>query len=80
MPPQQPPQEPPAAGLPQGPQAAGGPLADPGHAWGPSLGGPLFAPVRDASAVAEEVRHQPAQPLAGGVPRWSPAAPIPQCS
>ena len=53
------PQGAPAAGPGPSPQAGERPPADQVLAWCPSPGGPLFATVCDATAVAEEVRHHP---------------------
>ena len=40
--------------------------------------GPLFAPVRDATAIAEGIRRLPYPPSAGGALAQSPAPPLPQ--
>ena len=46
--------------------SATGPPWDLGPPLGPSPGGPLFAPIRDATAIADSIRRQPHPPSAGG--------------
>ena len=45
---------------------------------GPSPGGPLFAPVRDATAIAEGIHRLPDPPSAGEAHGQSPAPPLRQ--
>ena len=73
------PQEAQAAAPALGPQAAVDQPHDQGPPLGPSPRGPLFAPVRDATAIAEGIRRLPDPPSAGGgALGHSPAPPLPQ--
>ena len=72
------PQEAQAAAPALGPQAAVDPPHDQGPPLGPSPGGPLFAPVRDATATTEGFRRLPDPPSAAGAHSESRAPPLPQ--
>ena len=63
--PPQAPQESQATAAAPGPQAAVHLPHDQGPPLGPSPGGPLFAPIRDATAIAEGIRRLPDPPSAG---------------
>ena len=75
--PPQAPQEALASAPAPGPQAAVDPPHDQSQPLSPSPGGPLFAPVRDATAIAEGIRRLPRPPSTGGAHGLSPAPPLP---
>ena len=55
-----------AAAPAPGSLSAAGPPRDLGPPLGLSPGGPLFAPLRDATTIADSIRRQPDPPSAGG--------------
>ena len=75
--PPQAPQEAQADAPAPGPQAVVNPPHDQGPLLGPSPGGRLFTPVRDAMAIAEGIRRLPDPPSAGAAHGQGPAPPLP---